>query len=133
MTTDEKLAALGELSGFPHDLHVVDFEPGKYDGTDIETAGVDEANVISSRVTLPGHVGMHTVAIDIDVPARLVPSTTPGHSHLYIDALMPWETYRDLLRALAEAGVIEPGYLRASERRGHTTLRLPWVKKGQAA
>lgn len=27
----------------------------------------------------------HTILLDLDVPAKLVPSTTEGHSHLYID------------------------------------------------
>lgn len=28
---------------------------------------------------------LHAPILDIDVPVDLVPSTTPGHSHLYID------------------------------------------------
>lgn len=73
--------------------------------------------------------GWHTVMLDIDHPTRLVPSTTPGHWHLYIDVAMPWWRYRKLLRALAMAGIIETGYARASIQRGFTSLRLPWVKK----
>jgi hypothetical protein len=73
--------------------------------------------------------GWHTVMVDIDKDVRLVPSTTSGHWHLYIDVAMPWWRYRKLLRALKNAGIIEPGYYRASIMRGHTALRLPWVKK----
>lgn len=73
--------------------------------------------------------GWHTVMIDIDHPVRLVPSTTAGHWHLYIDVAMPWWRYRRLLKALKTAGIIEPGYYSASVMRGHTALRLPWVRK----
>lgn len=73
--------------------------------------------------------GWHTVMLDIDRPVRLVPSTTPGHWHLYIDVAMPWWRYRKLLRALKNAGIIEPGYYSASVARRCTALRLPWVKK----
>lgn len=73
--------------------------------------------------------GWHTVMLDIDQPVRLVPSTTPGHWHLYIDVAMPWWRYRYLLKALKIAGIIEDGYYRASVKRGFTSLRLPWVKK----
>lgn len=73
--------------------------------------------------------GWHTVMLDIDQPVRLVPSTTPGHWHLYIDVAMPWWRYRKLLKALKNAGIIEPGYYSASVARRCTALRLPWVKK----
>jgi hypothetical protein len=39
--------------------------------------------------------------------------------------------YFRLLDALAECGVIQPGYAEASKRRGGTALRLPWIKKPQ--
>lgn len=73
--------------------------------------------------------GWHTVMLDLDVPVRLVPSSTTGHWHLYIDVAMPWWRYRRLLRALKTAGIIEPGYYSVSVARKHTALRLPWVKK----
>ena len=77
-------------------------------------------------------VGFHTVAIDVDVPVRVLKSSTHDHYHLLIDVPMPWWKYRRLLRALMEAGIIERGYYSASLRREGTFLRLPWVKKGQS-
>ena len=71
----------------------------------------------------------HAVLLDLDVPAALVPSSTPGHSHLYVDVSVPTETYFRLLDVLAEAGVIETGYANVSKHRGGTSLRLPWIKK----
>lgn len=42
---------------------------------------------------------------------------------------MDWSTYVALLRAFAAAEIVEPGYVSAAERRGHTAVRLPWVRK----
>lgn len=72
----------------------------------------------------------HRPVLDLDFPAYVVPSSTDGHCHLYLDRAMSWETYRTLLHALAAAGVLEQGYVGASVDREHTTVRLPWVKKG---
>lgn len=69
------------------------------------------------------------VAFLMAAPAFVVPSTTPGHGHLYVDKAMTWDTYQDLLGALVDAGVLEPGYVGASEARGWTCVRLPWVRK----
>lgn len=95
---------------------------GRYDTTDLE-----KAQVITSRVA--GKSNTHKLLLDIDIPAQLIPSSTPGHSHLYIDKEMSEEAWATLLFALSSAGIIEPGYMRASISRGFTALRLPWIKK----
>lgn len=95
---------------------------GRYNTTDI-----DAAQVITSRVADKEKV--HKLLLDIDIPAQLIPSSTPGHSHLYIDKEMSEEAWSTLLFALSSAGIIEPGYMRASISRGFTALRLPWIKK----
>jgi hypothetical protein len=71
----------------------------------------------------------HALLLDLDVPAWLVPSSTEGHSHLYVDVKIPTSAYFTLLDALADAGVIQPGYANSSKHRGGTALRLPWIKK----
>lgn len=73
----------------------------------------------------------HAVVLDIDHPAWLMPSTTPGHYHLYIDVPggIPGPEYDALLIALANARVIETGYAGASRARGFTSVRLPWIMK----
>lgn len=105
---------------------------------------IEEAHVITSRVVgqappmspdgqhdpaVNVNEMLHKVVVDIDMPARLVPSSTPGHFHLYIDHKMPWHQYLQLLDALVEAGIVEPGYVKAAERRGFTAVRLPWITK----
>jgi hypothetical protein len=96
-----------------------------------ETVDVAEATVTTSRVA--GKVGVHKLVIDLDLPAQLIPSSTPGHFHLYVDHEIDESAYFALLAALEAAGLIEPGYLGASEARGFSAVRLPWVKKGPAA
>lgn len=100
-----------------------------YSQEERESASLAEANVSTSiREDRPDH---HAVLLDLDVPACLLPSSTPGHSHLYIDVAVPTPTYFQLLDALAAAGVIQHGYANSSKHRGGTALRLPWVKKSE--
>lgn len=98
-------------------------------GEDREPVPMDKAHVASSL----RHDGRHAVVLDIDHPAWLVESSTPGHFHLYIDVPggIENEKYMPLLGALADVGIIEPGYASASQARGHSDVRLPWIKKGQ--
>lgn len=73
---------------------------------------------------------LHTVALDIDCGAILIPSSTPGHGHFMAHVTCTWEDYAEFLRAAAKIGLIEEGYLNASLERRETYLRLPWIRKG---
>lgn len=97
-----------------------------YDGERVLNVEAGAANVITSLIT---GSDLHKPVIDLDLAAKLVPSSTPGHFHLFIDREMPWETYVELLEALVKAGLVEPGYVDASRERGYTAVRLPWVRK----
>ena len=106
---------------------------------------LDQANVVSSRQRKssftfntdaePGEEiftdkgQLHTPVLDMDIPATLVPSSTPGKNHLYLNAPMTWDQYCKLLDVLAEVGILEPGYVSASKARGFTAVRLPWIQK----
>jgi hypothetical protein len=59
----------------------------------------------------------------------IVPSSTEGHFHLYIDVPVPGDTYWGLLSELVAYGVIEEGYLTASKKTEGTVLRLVHDKK----
>ena len=72
---------------------------------------------------------MHIPVIDVDVPVEVVESTTPGHFHLYIDHLVEPEKYMALLVALADCGIVEEGYARASYAKGFSAVRVPWLAK----
>ena len=110
---------------------------GRYD-----TLNVDEAQVMTSMLGMFGNAtdeggkplkfGTHKVVLDIDLPAQLIPSSTPGHYHLIIDREVTWEHYAAMLITMGAAGILEPGYVGASLARGYTAVRLPWVKKQPA-
>ena len=68
---------------------------------------------------------MHRVLIDFDLPVKLLPSGTPGNSHLYIDKAIPFDQYLNILKAMAHAGVVEWGFYEATRDRGHGSLRHP--------
>lgn len=107
-----------------------------YSKEEREPAPISDVNVSTSiREDVDAWDGkpVHAVLLDLDVPAYLVPSSTPGNSHLYIDVRVPEDRYFRLLDALTECGVIQPGYANSSKHRGGTALRLPWVKKPEAA
>ncbi len=86
-----------------------------------------QANLLSSLC----EDGLHRPVLDFDIPARLIPSSTPGHTHLYIDLPVgcSWESYERLLLAMRDCGILQPGYVNASTRRECTHVRPEWVKK----
>lgn len=98
--------------------------------TEEQHASLEDATLLTSALVGPdGPTGYHTPAIDIDFPVRTRQTDTPGHYHLLIDKPMPWEKYKNLLDALVEAGLVQPGFRDASVKRGASSLRLPWVHK----
>ena len=101
--------------------------PGS-NGTVVER--IEDANVVSSDSR--GIKEMHYPVIDLDVPVHLVPSSTPGHSHLYIDKEVSRGQFESILWALTDAGIVEDGYYAMFIKRGRADVRLPWVQKGAA-
>lgn len=85
------------------------------------------ATDLSALASLPET--FHRPVLDLDFPAVVVPSTTPGHGHLYLDKVLTWSQYVELLEVLGRVGILEPGYVSASIAREFTSVRLPWVKK----
>lgn len=72
---------------------------------------------------------LHAPVLDIDVPMRLIKSSTQGHTHLYIDVLMPRWKMMIMIFGMMIAGVVEPGFFWWSLRRGGTFVRKPYVTK----
>lgn len=71
------------------------------------------------------------LAFDLSVPATVLPSSTPGHSHVYLEAEMPWGDYLRLCKAMAKVGLLEKGYVRAAKRRRMTMLFKPGLTKAR--
>lgn len=108
-------------------MRKVDFNAGGYGDQPEEVTGVDQANLATSEVA--GSLTTHKPLLDIDFAAKLIPSTTEGHFHLFLDKEVQWQDYELLLKAFEVCGLIEPGYVAASIDRGYTAVRLPWIKK----
>ena len=105
-----------------------------YDAEGARVAGstdrIGDMNLVSSKSASDEDDDVHYPVIDLDVPAALVPSSTAGHSHLYLGVGMSWEKLGALLDALVSAGVVEAGYAQAcKEKHGCAYVRLPWVHK----
>lgn len=93
-----------------------------------------ESNSIGSRVVSDtgryiGHYVAHKPVLDLDMDVLVLPSSTPGHHHLYIDHAMPWNEYSLLMNVLAHVGILQDGYVRASHHRSESFLRTPWTRK----
>lgn len=99
-----------------------------------QRAILSSANIVTSLMAEPGARGgerRHKIVLDIDHPAWLIPSTTPGHYHLYIDVPggLNESAYFSFLELLARLGIIQSGYAEASIRQRFSNVRLPWVAK----
>jgi hypothetical protein len=95
--------------------------------TRMEVESDTEANLISSEIK-DGN-GWHMPVIDIDYEAHLQPSSTSGHYHLYLQIPIDKEKYLRALEAMAEAGMIEPGFAKLARERGASFVRKPGHKK----
>jgi hypothetical protein len=93
-------------------------------------AGPEQANLISSHAfTSVDGVTYHYPMIDLDLNAALIPSSTEGHFHLYLNRTISHDKYRKMLEAMVEAGIVQKGILGQFDKYGSTTLRLPHIKK----
>ena len=102
-------------------------------GQPVEFNAAEEDNCVTSKmgpdVYRYSSDDWHMPVIDLDIQATLIPSSSIGHSHLYIDVPMSFENYIKLLTVMVEVGIVQEGYLKAAQKRGYGTLRLPWVLK----
>lgn len=89
----------------------------------------DNAVLVGSK--LPN--GNHMPVIDLDLPCTLVPSSTPGHFHLYINKEMTFGQMLNMLQMMTDAGVVQPGFNRFSRERGQAFVRYPGVTRNNEA
>lgn len=94
-------------------------------------------NYHSSVVGCPEHPlvtvydgGNGLAGLAFDCAARLVPSRTGGHFHLFLEEELTWKSYACLLDWLADASIIEPGYVSQSLRLGMSFLRVNTSRDG---
>ena len=85
-------------SPFPHVfyrmnlVHDVDEYGHRWSHEEKRQCAPEDATIVSSEIA--GSPGFHTIMLDIDMAARLVESSTPGHFHLYIDKELHSRTVR---------------------------------------
>jgi len=137
MSTVSDPVVLSQLSALPSGLdalilsashHHIDFSKHEYDPAgNHEVTDLGLAHVTGSR--LKGTTNRHALLLDIDHPAWLLPSSTPGHHHLYVDIECGFDDLVNFLRAAERIGLVEKGYVACSRERGWTSLRLPWIRK----
>jgi hypothetical protein len=106
------------------------YDEDGYSRLDLRPADHHTATMVTSRLDWSGR---HKPVIDIDLPCMLVPSTQPGHFHLYIDKEMTWDNFVAILEALERAGVVGKGFVTHTKRRGYATVRYPGVTKDNEA
>lgn len=86
----------------------------------------DEAHLVGSLMLN----GQHKLTLDIDFPCVLEPSSTHGKYHLFIDKPISEEKYKNVVKALMEAGIVEGAiYNKQMLVNGFTSVRLPGVIK----
>lgn len=128
-SSQRQIMRVPNMDGYENSAtHYADGRPRRYRRTEVAHPANEDLGdlVVSSKL---GN-GMHSPVLDLDYQATLIPSTTPGHNHLYLDGVqLSWWRYRVLLRCLAWAGVIETAYYRHSVHRRGTAVRLPSVHK----
>lgn len=69
--------------------------------------------------------------IELGVPAYLLPSSTAGHHHAYIDVEMKWRPYRALCKAMASVGLLEEAFVDLTISHGMSMLIRPGLTKRQ--
>lgn len=99
-----------------HDLHapVIDVDSGDPEVLIADLIGWLEHNV-------------HISAMRSDF--YVVPSTTPGHFHLYVELALTWDKYIAMLSWLDSRTWVEHHYVRASIKHGATFVRPPGHRK----
>lgn len=113
---------LGHIADEPFVVSLVRYRAS----ADRKRAHGADANLVSSHLLdSPAHAPI----LDLDGPHRYVPSSTPGHGHLYLDQPMPRVKMWAILAALRWAGVIESGFFWWSLRRGGTFVRPVGITK----
>lgn len=122
-------AALEHENTPPHRLYYAARVVANADGygshDELTPATLGEADLVGSK-TLSG---AHAPTIDLDVPCRLIPSTTEGHFHLYIDVEMTKKNYSKLLKTLVEVGLVEEGFGQMLDKKDATFVRVPGKPK----
>lgn len=109
-------------------VHCENLDTANYshDNNNSDTDDLSKANLISSKVK---GTTRHKPIFDLDFEAALLPSSTEGHYHLYLDKELTNDQMERLVRVLHEIGILAQGNLNQWTRNKAQFLRVPWVRK----
>jgi hypothetical protein len=71
------------------------------------------------------------MSLELGVPVQILPSSTPGHHHVYIDAEMKWRPYRALCKAMVRVGLLESAFVDLMISHSMSMLLRPGLTKLQ--
>lgn len=94
----------------------------------MEECDLDRANLIGSLQDMDPNEdegAMHLPIFDFDYPIAVVPSSTPGHYHLYLSKPLEWGTYKLLLQAFAQHNLLQHAWVNRAITDRTAALRLP--------
>lgn len=103
-------------------------DPTVYKKEHVEVHPLD-ANLISSKKAN----GKHVLFLDLDQNNKVVPSSTHGHTHIYVDTDLDLAALKEIVDVLAKHGIVQEGIKRQLDEYGFLTLRPPGVVKGNPA
>ena len=92
----------------------------------IRDAPPETADLISSELA-QGET-WHLPVFDIDYDAELRPSSSQGKFHLFLNRPVPWSKYVKVLEAMADAGLLEPGWVDCAKKTGYALVRAKPTK-----
>lgn len=122
----KSMDALRPKEGWKRDRHEAIHKDNGYSSEPPVAADEQTANLVGSLLEgqddKPTKDKLHGFCVDIDMPCALIESS-PGRYHLYVEKAIPWGKYLEVLKALADAGIIERGYYGASRERKASFLR----------
>lgn len=93
--------------------------------TDLVYCTKDKANLIGDKTV----DGKHKPVLDLDFDCKLVPSSTNGHFHLYVNKEVDHKKWETMLIAMRDAGILQQGFVDGAIRCGQATVRPEWIKK----
>lgn len=85
-----------------------------------------QANLVGSLDL--DNANYHFPVIDLDFDALLLPSSTEGHHHLYLQKQVTHDKYLAMLEAMVDAGLVEKGYLTSARKKGQTYAIKPGLR-----
>lgn len=114
---------------WPDDLANIANTGAEYQFTGaVDTPEGKQPNLISSQMVIsssspPVVAEEHLPLFDFDFPCELVPSQTEGHYHFYMNKPITWDAYVNVMWAMAEAGLLERGWVACSIAQKFASLR----------